>query len=403
MSAHDSKLHKDNADKVDWQSRLNEIRNNINTVDSNLLTLLNERAKLSKEVGEIKKDQVGLVLKPQREKELLQNLEVMNEGVLPDEHLKNIWREILSSSRMLQRPQKVAYLGPEGTFSYYAGLESLGRAVDYLPCKDLQQVFHFVKENQCELGIIPLENSLHGSIGQSFDLFIKYNLQIQAEIYSRISHCLLSTSTSLAEITTVYSHPQPLAQCDSWLRAMIPSASLVPVESTAAAAHKAYSMGKEGHKVAAIGHQRLSDLYNLNILVRSIEDASDNWTRFALISLPEILFDMTSLFTAQSSQDSIKTSILFTLPDKAGALVAVLQLFSDNGINMRKLESRPLKRYDPISTYWRYAFFVDVECNLRQKEYVALIKQLHNICDMFRVLGVYPYDKQEKYSLEDTK
>jgi len=403
MNANDAKAkqNKRASKEIDWQDRLSEIRLNINAVDLKLLTLLNQRAVFSKEVGEIKKQQVGLVLKPQREKELLQNLELQNEGILPNEHLQNIWREILSSSRMLQRPQKVAYLGPEGTFSYYAGLEYLGKAVEYLPCKDLQQVFHVVNEKQCELGIIPLENSLQGSIGQSFDLFVKYNLQIQAETYSKISHCLLSTLDSLAQVETVYSHPQPLAQCDSWLRAMMPSATLVPVESTSAAAHKAYKLGNAGHKVAAIGHHKLADLYNLNILARSIEDEPDNWTRFALVALPSSLADMASICSTQNCEDNIKTSTLFTLPDKAGALAAVLQLFSENNVNMRKLESRPLKGHDPAAKCWRYAFFVDVECNLGQKKYAELINKLHNICDTFRILGVYPFDKHEEYSLEE--
>lgn len=231
-------------------------------MDQDLLALFNRRAALSLEVGRIKAHEPGIIFKPLREREVLDGLAAQNSGPLPEEHLRAIWREIFSSSRALQRAQNVAYLGPEGTFSYFAGVEYLGHAARFHPCGDIAQVFEEVSAGRCELGVVPLENSLQGTVGVSFDLFLKHEVFIQAELFSRISHCLLSNAPTLAAVRTVYSHPQPLAQCGGWLRAHLPNAGLVPVESTAAAANRA-----AGHKdAAAIGHGKLADMLGLGVL-----------------------------------------------------------------------------------------------------------------------------------------
>ncbi|MBO6170901.1 MAG: chorismate mutase, partial [Desulfovibrio sp.] len=218
--------------------RLAAIRREIDATDTELLGILNRRAALSLEVGRIKAGEPGIIFKPLREKEVLDNLVARNPGPLPEGHLRAVWREILSSSRALQRPQNVAYLGPEGTFSYFAGVEYLGHAAHFRPCSDIARVFEEVAGGQCELGVVPLEKSLQGTVGVSFDLFLRHDVYIQAELFSRISHCLLSNAPSLAHVRTVYSHPQPLAQCGGWLRTHLPGAALIPVESTAAAARR---------------------------------------------------------------------------------------------------------------------------------------------------------------------
>ena len=173
----------------DAPQRLTAIRGEIDSVDQELLALFNRRAALSLEVGRIKAGDPGIVFKPLREREVLDGLARKNDGPLPEEHLRAIWREIFSSSRALQRPQNVAYLGPEGTFSYFAGVEYLGHAASFHPCNDLPQVFADVHSGRCELGVVPLENSLQGTVGVSFDLFLKYDVHIQAELFSPISHC----------------------------------------------------------------------------------------------------------------------------------------------------------------------------------------------------------------------
>lgn len=365
--------------------RLAAIRHEIDAVDQDLLALFNRRAALSLEVGHIKADVPGIIFKPIREKEVLDSLAEGNPGPLPNDHLRAIWREIFSSSRSLQRPQNVAYLGPEGTFSYFAGVEYLGHTAQFHPCTDITQVFQEVASGQCELGVVPLENSLQGTVGVSFDLFLKYDVHIQAELFSRISHCLLSNASSLAAVRTVYSHPQPLAQCGAWLRAHMPNAGLVPVESTAAAAQLA--AGKED--AAAIGHGKLADLTGIAVLASRIEDEPGNWTRFVIIGPDSARTGNRAGGPQPGHAGADKTSILFTTADKAGALSSVLDLLAANGINMRKLESRPLR-----GQRWKYVFFADVESDLEDPRYVPLLDKLHESCTSFRILGSYPTGPQ---------
>ena len=371
-------------------ARLVQIRQEIDGVDEQLLALLNARARLSLEVGRIKSgDSTGIVFKPLREREVLEALEKRNDGPLPQEHLQTIWREIFSSSRALQRPQKVAYLGPEGTFSHFAGMEYLGSAADFQPCRDFHEIFRSVYERQCELGVVPLENSLQGTVGQSFDLFYRYAVHIQAELFSRISHTLLSTTDSLAAIKKVYSHPQPLAQCDAWLRTNLPGVALIPVESTAAAARRA--SGEE--HAAAIGHASLANMFPLRVLANAIEDEANNWTRFVIIGpVSAHATDGRHPRPTPGPTGADKTSLLFTLPDKAGALSAVLESLAAYNINMRKLESRPLRQGG--SECWKYVFFGDVECDLEHPSHAPLVEKLKEICMTFRILGSYPTGPQ---------
>ncbi|ACU90885.1 prephenate dehydratase [Desulfomicrobium baculatum] len=351
--------------------RLTEIRTQIDDLDERILDLLNKRASLSREVGQLKSDSLDIVFKPFREKEVLSRLNALSPGILPEDHLRAIYREILSSSRRLQQPQTVAYLGPEGTFTHLAGLEYLGRSMDFTPCPTLHDVFLTVASRKADLGVIPLENSLQGSVGQSLDLFLQYNVYIHAELFSRISHALLAVNADLSSVRTVYSHPQALAQCSGWLRTNVPQASVIPTESTAAAAAQAE---REGDGSAAIGHPRLVERYGLKAVALDIQDLPDNWTRFLVIGPTP---------TVGSSRD--KTSLLFTTPDRPGALAAILNLLADQGLNLTKLESRPLK-----GEKWKYVFFMDVECDLSQEQYENTMNNLTSLCHTMRVLGSYP-------------
>lgn len=374
------------------------IRTAIDALDSELLELLNRRAALSLEVGRIKARDTGLVFKPLREREILQSLEERNTGPLPQAHLGHIWREIFSSSRALQRPQDVAYLGPEGTYSHLAGVEYLGHAVEFHPCRDVRDVFRMVYEGQCELGVVPLENSLHGTVGQSFDLFVRYPVRIQAEIFLRIRHCLLTTASSLTEVETVYSHPQALGQCGGWLRANLPCAKLIPVESTASAAQRAVT--EPG--TAALGNSRLATLLPpLRVLARSVEDEPGNWTRFVVIGAEAKRRFPASLPTpvpgpVPGAAGAIKTSLLLTTQDMPGALSRVLQIPARYGVNINKLESRP-QRGEP----WKYVFFVDMECDLEDPAYAGLVGELQEACHTFRILGCYPAGSQPETVLLD--
>ena len=364
------------------RARLHTLRDDIDASDRELLRLLNQRALLSLEVGRVKTQmsETGVpdsIFNPQRERQVLDNLATWNTGALPQQHIENIWREIFSSSRALQRPLRVAYLGPEGTFSHHAALEFLGASLDFTAQTDLPDVFRAVHEHRCDMGIVPLENSLHGSVGQVLDLFLEYKLEIQAELYYRINHSLLSREHALADVHTIYSHSQPLGQCGAWLRANLPQARLVPLESTTAAARRA----AQEPGTAAIAHRNLSDPLHLRLLSTQIQDAPNNWTRFAIISQLPIL--------PAKQEDCVQggaiSSLLFTLPDRAGALAAVLNVLAQAGLNMRKLESRPLRTEN-----WKYAFFADLECNLKNPQLMPVLTQINALCAHCRILGVYP-------------
>ncbi len=369
--------------------RLAKVRQEIDAVDKELLRMLNTRAKLSLEVGSIKaaaKNDDGSgdgIFKPERERQVLKNLEKHNEGPLPHTHVCTIWREIFSSSRALQRPQQVAYLGPEGTFSYFAGLEYLGKSVQMQPFSHFHEVFRAVYDGTCALGVVPLENSLEGTVGQCFDLFYNFDVSIEAELFLHISHNLLSTTQNLREVTKIYSHPQALAQCDTWLRTHAPWAELVPMQSTAAAARQAAGEPK----TAAIGNSALVDMYPFNILACSIESSADNWTRFVVISAQNAAKTLKIAKTTDSLVPK-KTSILFTLIDKPGSLSSVLSIFAKYGINMRKLESRPLRLSG--GECWRYVFFADVECDLQGADFAHAVEKIREMCNSLRILGSYP-------------
>jgi len=359
---------------MEQDERLKNIRTEISSLDEQILKLLNRRAGLSLKVGGIKSRSRDNVFKPFREKEILNGLASKNDGPLPENHLRNIYREIFSSSRSLQQPQKVVYLGPEGTFSFFAGVEYLGHSADFTPRDSLEDVFRAVDMLEAELGVIPLENSMQGSVGQSLDMFLKFEVFIHAEVYLRISHFLLSRESELFRIKKIYSHPQALQQCAGWLRANLPGVEVIPDESTAAAAARA----AQEKGTAVVGHKKLTRFYELNVLGSYIEDLPDNWTRFLVISShpPE-------------AGNREKTSLLFTVVDKPGSLVSALQVLSGKGINMRKLESRPMR-----AEKWRYVFFADVECDLTAQEYTSVLSELEESCHFLRILGSYPHGPQ---------
>ncbi len=352
------------------EQRLGELRERIDQVDLELLRLLNQRAEISLEVGRIKSEDRTQIFKPFREQEVLRRLSGLNAGPLPEKHLQAIYREILSSSRRLQRPERVVYLGPEGTFSYFVGLETLGRSVDMLPKADFDEIFTAVASAEADLGVIPLENSFHGSVGRNLDLFMRFPVHIQAEAFARVSIALLSMAQSMEDVTRVYSHPKALEQCELWIKKNLPRARVIPADSTAAAAR----LVMETPDSAAVGHIRLADMYGLRVLAEHLEDLPDNWTRLLVIG---------SEPCAEGVRD--KTSILFSTADKPGALAKVLEIMAEGSINMTKLESRPMQ-----AEKWRYVFFADLQCDLASSEYAKILGDLRSECNTFRILGSYP-------------
>ncbi len=359
---------------------LESLRASIDQTDLQILALLNERAELSLEVGRLKAAGNAPVFCPGREQAILDRLCALSEGPLPDGHIRAIWRQIFSSSRALQEPRRVAFLGPDGTHSHAAATAFFGQLMAYQACRDFREIFASVSGGVCDLGVIPLENVLHGTVGQCFDLFMEYDVFIQAEFLGRVRHCLLSVASDAGAIRTVRSHPQALAQCEHWLRRHLPAAVLTPAESTAAAAR----LCLEDPSSAAIGSESLSGLLGLPVLAVGIEDEPDNQTRFVIIGRtpPE---QSGKEATGGSPSVSVRSSILFTLPDHPGALASVLALLARASINMRKLESRPSR-----VERWRYAFFADLDINLAAPEYQAVLREFSETCHSLRVLGCYP-------------
>lgn len=293
---------------------------------------------------------------------------------------------ILKEGSMNMNKQcNVAYLGPEGTFSYFTCQEylhahALGLPCDLIACHDLPAVFEAIVSGACDMGIVPLENSLRGTVGQSFDLFLQHNVQICGEVFSPVSHNLMSNERDLDSIRIVYSHAQPLAQCGMWLRSHLQNASLVAMQSTAmAAARVAEEPGS-----AVLGHALLAEMYELQTLAEHVEDACDNWTRFVLIGLPEVLQITPCFLDGKVLSKAYRSSLLFTLPDRTGALAMVLNVLAEYSINMCKLESRPLS-----GERWKYAFFLDVECDLARTEYAPVREALAACTLSCRLLGTY--------------
>ena len=362
---------------------LDELRAEINSLDDALVELLNRRARLSLAVGEYKAGAGEPVHRPFREETLLERLALANPGPMSEAQLRAVYRAVLSVSRQLQAPQCIACLGPAGTFSHLAGLAFLGHTADFQLAPNLAAVFEAVSEGVCSLGISPLENSLHGSVGQSLDLFLSQPVHITAEFFYRIKHALLSRESDLGKIKTVFSHPQGLAQCGEWLRRNLPAAQAISVESTAKAAH----LAAENSHSAAVAHADLAAGLELFVLAQNIADQNHNHTRFVLLAPGRLDNGATHPDLPVHGQPA-KTSLLFTLPDRPGALASILSIFAQAQINLSKLESRPGKGED-----WAYVFFADVAVNLMGAAYERILSDLKRNAHELRILGVYPPGK----------
>lgn len=364
------------ADKVDRKDipDLSELRVKIDSLDKQIVDLLNQRAEVSLGVGRYKAAHDEPIYKPFREQEVMNKIADSSPGPMPDKHLRTIYREIMSSSRHLQRPERVVYLGPEGTFSYFAAIEHMGSAASLTPKGNFEDIFRAVAEEGAELGVIPLENTIEGTVGQVVDLFMKYKVYIQAEVFSRISHSLISHAERIEDVEVIYSHPQPLGQCRQWIQHNLGDIPTIPMESTAEAAEVVATK----KAAAVVGHEKLADMHAMNILAQNIEDQPDNWTRFLIIGA-----------APSKEEQRDKTSILFTLPDKPGALARVLTTMAHQGINMSKLESRPFK-----GEKWKYVFFADLACDLSGGRYEDVLEDIREQCHTLRVLGTYPTQKE---------
>ncbi len=357
-------------------SLLDRLRRDLKETDGRIVKLLNERALLSMKIGSDKARKGLDVFDASQEAKLLAYLAKVNEGALPEKYLKAIFREIISASRALQKPVTVAFLGPHATFSHLAAEDYFGTSSGFIPQASIFHVFDEVEKGKVQWGVVPVENSLEGSVKLTLDRLILTPLTIRAEIFLRISHCLLAPMKRLDRIKRVYSIPQVLAQCQGWLRTNLPRCALAETESTAAAVRIVRDC-KDG---AAIGSRLAAATYGLNILSEGIEDNPSNTTRFLVIGEGE-----------SNMTGTDKTSILFSTRHVPGALYHALEPFVLQRINLMKLESYPLKE-----RLWEYLFFVDFSGHTDDPEIRRCIKAVRRKTNFLKVLGSYPRGEETR-------
>ena len=350
---------------------LEDIRIQIDALDRDLLDLLSKRADLVHEVGVVKKRDGLQIYAPEREESLLRRLIEMNQGRLPEKSIRAIYREIMSAALALEDDLKIAYLGPEGTWTHQAAIKKFGHSVTYAPQPNFSDVFDQVARRQANYGVVPIENSTEGAVNHTLDLFVDSPLFICAQILLRIENGLMA-DLPREQIKTLYSHPQALAQCRGWILKHFPKADLVEVSSTTRAAQLAKENSAQG--AAAIGSPAAAEMYGLTVLEESIQDRATNTTRFLVIG------EKTCPPTGND-----RTSLLFAIHDRPGSLVRALQAFDQFHINMSKIESRPSKRKD-----WEYIFYVDLAGHCADPVVKNGIEELEKHCSMVKLLGSYP-------------
>jgi chorismate mutase/prephenate dehydratase len=350
---------------------LDDIRKHIDDLDGQLLDLLSVRADLVHKVGEVKKRDGLQIYAPEREEALLRRLIERNRGRLPEKSIRAIYREIMSAALALEDDLKIAYLGPEGTWTHQAAIKKFGHSVEYTSQPNFAEVFDQVSRRQADYGVVPIENSTEGAVSHTLDLFVDSPLQICAQILLRIENGLMA-AIPRDQVKTLYSHPQVFGQCRNWILRNFPEADLVEVSSTTRAAQLARDNAAQG--AAARGGALAAEMNGLAMLESSIQDRATNTTRFLVIG------EKTCPPTGKD-----RTSILFAIHDRPGSLVRALQAFDQFQINMSKIESRPSKRKD-----WEYVFYVDLAGHCDDPELKNAIEELEKHCSMVKLLGSYP-------------
>lgn len=348
--------------------QLNRYREQINHLDDELLSLVNQRAALAQQIGHLKED--GVVLRPEREAQVLRRLQAANPGPLSNAAVAALFTEVMSNCRALEAPMTVAYLGPEGTFTEAAALKRFGTAVQGQSCATIDDVFRAVESGAAQYGVVPVENSTEGAIGRTLDLFLQSGLQICGEVMLAIHQCLLARQCETAEIQTVYSHPQSLGQCQGWLNVNLPHAARIPVASNAEAAR----LAAEQPNSAAIAGSQAALHFKLQVCVENIEDDARNSTRFLVLGNQQV---------APSGRD--KTSLILSAVNRPGAVHDLLVPLAKHSVSMTKFESRPSR-----SGVWEYVFYVDIEGHQVDGKVAAALAELRQSAAFIKILGSYP-------------
>ncbi len=358
---------------MEHKDKIDELREKINKIDEEILKLLNERAKIAKEVGHVKKKHNLPIYVQNREQEIFERLEQLNKKFgeeFPTDSIKPVFREIISACRSTEESLKVAYLGPQATFTHQAAIERFGQSVDYIPVQTIKDVFEEISKKRVDLGVVPVENTIEGIVNYTHDLLVDYPLKITGEVILEISLHLMSINPNLNQIVRVYSHRHALAECREWLMKNLPNAQLIEVESTA----KAAEIAKDDYESAAVASKAAADIYGLHIIEKKIDRHTHNFTRFLIIGKD---------IPSPSGND--KTTFVFSVKNEVGALYKALEPLYKHGINMTKIESRPSKK-----EAWDYIFFTDIEGHIEEERIRDALRELEKKSPFFKILGSYP-------------
>lgn len=348
---------------------LKTLRKQIDSLDAHIVNDLDKRLEITLKIRNIKKKLGKGIYSPEREYEVLQKLKMTKRSLLPDSALEAIYREVMSSALALEKPLRIAYLGPEATFTHLAALKRFGEQLDYVPCGSISDVFKEVERGNANYGVVPIENSIEGAVTHTMDMLIDSDLKICAQIVMNVSHNLLSKYPK-ERIARIYSNPQVFAQCRMWLQQNFPKAELIDAASTTRAAQ----IAQKEKNSACIASILAAEVYKLKVIARNIEDSPNNITRFLVIGT-----------SGASPTGNDKTSLVFSIKDSVGALHDMLVPFKKYRINLTKIESRPSKK-----KAWDYYFFLDLEGHIRDKKVSLALKELEHNAKYLKIVGSYP-------------
>ena len=348
--------------------QLKQLRDQIDAIDDELLQLVSKRAGLAQQIGKIKKS--GIVYRPEREAQILARIQKRNPGPISNAHIKQLFTEIMSLCRALEKPMSVAYLGPNGTFSEDAALKRFGSAITTVACDSIDDVFRSVESDTANYGVVPVENSTEGAVGRTMDLLLQTPLTICGEIQLPVHQFLMAQQTDLSQINKIYSHPQSLAQCHHWLKTNVPHSAFINAASNADAARLAAA----DKQAAAVASKKAAELFGLSICAENIEDDPRNTTRFLVIG--KQIVDV-------SGKD--KTSLILSTNNRSGAIYKLLEPLAQHSVSMSRLESRPSR-----TGLWQYVFFIDIEGHQQDENVAAALTELREKSAFLKILGSYP-------------
>ena len=350
------------------------LREQIDALDRQLLDMLNQRAHLAEQVGDIKRAEGSPFFRPDRVAQVLEKIQQLNPGPLKNTHVAAIWREIMSACLALEAPQRVAVLGPIGTFCEQAAIEYFGSAAELIYCNNFDEVFHATAAGTAQYGVVGVENSTEGAVARSLDLFLRTPVHVVGEVSLLVRHNLLRQSPTLDGVEVVLAHPQALGQCQNWLTQHLPNAERRAVSSNAEGARLAATQPNW----AALASERAASQFGLHVVAHAIQDEAYNRTRFAIVCLPQTLATPPA-----SGRDC--TSLVVSVTNKPGAVHDLLVPLKQNGVSMTRFESRPAK-----SGQWEYFFYIDLDGHISQPHVAKALSELQSMCAFYKVIGSYP-------------